>query len=444
MVDTYNDRIQKFDSSGGFVTAWGSSGSANGSFSYPSGVCSDPSGFIYVADTGNNRIEKFDSSGGFVTAWGSYGSANGSFSYPFGVCSDPYGFIYVADTYNDRVQKFDSSGGFVTAWGSSGSANGSFDTPSGVCSDPSGFIYVADTFNNRVQKFSSSGGFVTTWGSYGSANGSFYLPFGVCADPSGFIYVADTYNDRIQKFSSSGGFVTAWGSSGSANGSFNGPYGVCSEPSGFIYVADSGNNRVQKFSLDDPLPGWTINLFNVSGLVASQVTDANGSFRFSGLAPGNYTVGEVLQPGYFNTSAQSVDVSLGSNETLDVTASYGVFGNARLASVFGLKYLDVNANGAFDNNDTPLSGWTINLTNSSGLVGSVVTNASGFFLFANLMPGNYTLSEVVQPGYVNTSASTMNVTLGTRTGLECYTKLWLVREQRDGTRLGARLRNQPE
>ena len=194
-----------YDPGASFVTRWGSYGSANGSFDTLSGVCSDPSGFIYVADTYNDRIQKFDSSGGFVTTWGSSGSANGSFSYPFGVCSDPSGFIYVADSGNNRIEKFDSSGGFVTAWGSYGSANGSFNDPFGVCSDPSGFIYVADTYNYRVQKFDSSGGFVTTWGSYGSANGSFKYPTGVCADPSGFIYVADSGNNRIEKFDSSGG-----------------------------------------------------------------------------------------------------------------------------------------------------------------------------------------------------------------------------------------------
>ncbi len=79
-------------------------------------------------------------------------------------------------------------------------------------------------------------------------------------------------------------------------------------------------------------------------------------------------VSEVLQPGYFNTSAQSVDAMLGSNETLNVTAGFGVFGNARFASVFGIKYLDVNLNGVFDDGDTPLSDWNIVLTNASGTV----------------------------------------------------------------------------
>ncbi len=114
-----------------------------------------------------------------------------------------------------------------------------------------------------------------------------------------------------------------------------------------------------------------------------------------------------------NTSAKTLNVTLQPNQTLNVTNTFGAFGNARLASVYGIKYLDVNMSGTFDNNDTPLSGWTVNLTNSSGLVGSVVTNASGFFRFSNLTPGNYTLSEVVQPGYENTSNATMNITLTT-------------------------------
>ncbi len=97
----------------------------------------DPSGFIYVADSGNNRIEKFDSSGGFVTTW-VVGQRKRIIQLSVWCLFNSSGFIYVADTYNDRIEKFSSSGGFVTAWGSSGSANGSFDLPSGVCSDPSG------------------------------------------------------------------------------------------------------------------------------------------------------------------------------------------------------------------------------------------------------------------------------------------------------------------
>ncbi len=74
--------------------------------------------------------------------------------------------------------------------------------------------------------------------------------------------------------------------------------------------------------------------------------------------------------------------------------------------VFGVKYLDVNLNGIFDDGDTPFSN-CISSTNSSGTVGDVFTDVSGFFRFSNLTPGDYTLSEVVQPGYVNMSAKTL-------------------------------------
>ena len=66
----------------------------------------DGSGNVYVADRDNSRIQKFDASGTFLTAWGSYGSGNGQFSNPIGVATDGSGNLYVADTNNNRIQKF--------------------------------------------------------------------------------------------------------------------------------------------------------------------------------------------------------------------------------------------------------------------------------------------------------------------------------------------------
>jgi DNA-binding beta-propeller fold protein YncE len=63
-----------------------------------------------VADSGNNRIEKFSSSGDFLTTWGSYGSGDGEFNSPCGVAVDGSGNnVYVADTSNNRIQKFSYS-----------------------------------------------------------------------------------------------------------------------------------------------------------------------------------------------------------------------------------------------------------------------------------------------------------------------------------------------
>ena len=53
-----------------FVTKWGTKGSGAGQFYNPNGVAVDSSGNIYVADQINNRIQKFSSSGTFLTKWG--------------------------------------------------------------------------------------------------------------------------------------------------------------------------------------------------------------------------------------------------------------------------------------------------------------------------------------------------------------------------------------
>ncbi len=53
-----------------FVAKWGASGKGNGQFDHPYGVAVDASGNVYVADWGNYRIQKFSSTGAYITAWG--------------------------------------------------------------------------------------------------------------------------------------------------------------------------------------------------------------------------------------------------------------------------------------------------------------------------------------------------------------------------------------
>ena len=85
---------------------WGVTGVDEGNFTHPDSVAADSMGNVYVADTDNNRIQKFDSKGKFVTKWGSHGPSDGQFRTPNGIAVDSKGNIYVADTYNDRIQKF--------------------------------------------------------------------------------------------------------------------------------------------------------------------------------------------------------------------------------------------------------------------------------------------------------------------------------------------------
>ncbi len=94
---------------------------------------------MYVADQLQHRIQKFDSSGTFLRAWGknvdqtggdgfevcvatascqagTIGGLAGEFWAPTGVAADGLGNVYVGDIHH-RIQKFDSSGSFLRTWG---------------------------------------------------------------------------------------------------------------------------------------------------------------------------------------------------------------------------------------------------------------------------------------------------------------------------------------
>ncbi|MFC1600670.1 S8 family serine peptidase, partial [Patescibacteria group bacterium] len=204
IADTNNNRIQKFANNGVYVAKWGSFGSENGEFNKPWGVATSrdptPSNFIYVADTYNHRIQKFDSSGNFISKWGSPGTGDGQFNLPKGIGVDKKGFIYVVDSGNNRIQKFDANGSFITKWGSLGSEEGQFDSPVGlyVTGADEGVVYVADTENNRIQVFTPDGDYITSWGSQGLGDMEFSSPNGMSGEVP--VVVVDTQNQKVKSY----------------------------------------------------------------------------------------------------------------------------------------------------------------------------------------------------------------------------------------------------
>jgi len=262
VVDSGNDRIQKFDRNGTFITKWGSAGSGNVSFSSPHGVAVDSlNRVVFVADSGNNRIQKFGSDGTFITNWTNSGLFRPGLANPQGVAVDPSGDnAYVADTGNNVVVEFklsNSCGEFNiniapgVCRGSDLYTNITLSSPRGVAVDPSHNVYVTDTDNNRILKFipGNSSYTVQEWGKGGTGDGEFSSPIGISLDASHHnVYVADAGNNRIQKFDSDGHFLAKWGSPGSASGQLNGPEGVAVDPSGNVYVADTDNSRIQVYS----------------------------------------------------------------------------------------------------------------------------------------------------------------------------------------------------
>jgi tripartite motif-containing protein 71 len=162
VIDNDNYRVQKFTSSGTYITQWGGEGFDNGQFDQPEGIAVDSNDNIYVSDSSGfvslKRVQKFTSSGTYITQWGSYGTKNGQFSYAMGIAIDSDDNIYVADSgsnwdSNNRVQKFTPNGVYICQWGNYGSGNGKFNNVGSIALDSNLNVYVTDSGNNRVQKF---------------------------------------------------------------------------------------------------------------------------------------------------------------------------------------------------------------------------------------------------------------------------------------------------
>ena len=152
-----NSRVIKFSKEGKFIFEWGKKGSGEGEFNTPHAIDLDSHGNVYVADRENNRIQKFDSKGNFLTQW-----KNGVAIQLYALTVDPTNdHVFAVDylTVNDTLIKgsdvivFDSAVKFINRFGRTGFYNGPICRYHDLTIDNEGSIYVGDILGNRIQKF---------------------------------------------------------------------------------------------------------------------------------------------------------------------------------------------------------------------------------------------------------------------------------------------------
>ncbi|MDI6804433.1 MAG: SdrD B-like domain-containing protein [Bacteroidota bacterium] len=153
------------------------------------------------------------------------------------------------------------------------------------------------------------------------------------------------------------------------------------------------------FEAGEPgLAGWRIEL---AGPVNDfRLTGAGGEYSFENLPEGNYVVSEVLQPGWMQTMPAPpgfYNINITPQNPFFVNID---FGNCQ-GRISGIKFNDLNANGQHDAGEPGLPGWQINL--AGPVVGNMLTGAGGVYEFDNLPPGNYQVSEVLQPEWIVTT-----------------------------------------
>lgn len=200
VTDAHQSRVIVYDKNGIYQRAMG----GPKLLTRPTGITVNPAnGHIYVVNTGtldsqHHAISVFDAKGRYLFDFGKRGADKARFNFPTNICSDANGHIYVVDTGNFRVQIFDSDGKYLDAFGTAGTGLGSFARPKGIAVDSEGHIYVIDSAFNNVQVFDQDKRLLLFAGTMGKGAGEFWLPAGMWIDGNDRIYIADQYNRRIQ------------------------------------------------------------------------------------------------------------------------------------------------------------------------------------------------------------------------------------------------------
>ena len=165
---------------------------------------------------------------------------------------------------------------------------------------------------------------------------------------------------------------------------------VTTSLSGAVYASDSVT----------PISGATVGLYattNTTAAVATTVTAADGSYQFTGIAPGTYKLHFSADPSrylpqwYFNSTdpegAFAIDIGPGTHNS-----GWNVYLSDATTSLDGVVYAPDDV--------TPISGATVGLYSASDTntpVATTATAADGSYHFAGMAPGTYKLHVSADP-----------------------------------------------
>lgn len=151
-------------------------------------------------------------------------------------------------------------------------------------------------------------------------------------------------------------------------------------------------------------------------VTSTTTTLADGTYAFTALPPGTYTVIQPTQPsGYFDGREARESILIPNSNSSDVIGSITLtvgndsinnnFAEVPMVDPVGYVYVDVNQNGVRDVGEPGIAGVQITLTGIGfDIFGNPITpqtaftDANGFYQFANLPPARYTITETQPNG----------------------------------------------
>ncbi|HEY6564130.1 MAG TPA: SdrD B-like domain-containing protein, partial [Pirellulaceae bacterium] len=202
-------------------------------------------------------------------------------------------------------------------------------------------------------------------------------------------------------------------------------YDFCELPpsmiSGFVYH-DRNDNGVRETG-EEPIAGVVVELLDDLGrVVATVMTNLDGSYKFGGIHAGTYMLREAQPSGWLDgqdapgiihgsVTGQALNPGDKINAIVigwgDMGTDYN-FGELLPASIEGLVHTDVGISDCVfrpEQGEIVLAGVRIELLDSAGnVVARTETDAAGQYRFTGLRPGTYHVRELQPQGYFNGNA----------------------------------------